>query len=62
MRRTEMTKQTAKQKGYVALGSATATVLFSLLLTPYLLAAGGPVTLWLTYRWIQYRAKWGLRF
>lgn len=62
MRRTELTKQTAKQKGYAALGSATATILLSLLLTPYMLAAGGPVTLWLVYRWFQYRAQWGLRF
>jgi hypothetical protein len=62
MRRTELTKQTARQKGYVALGSATATILLSMLLTPYLLIAGGPLTLWLTYRWFQYRAQWGLRF
>ncbi|MBA2665091.1 MAG: hypothetical protein H0U74_22585 [Bradymonadaceae bacterium] len=62
MRRTEMTKQNAKSKGYTALGAATATLLLSILLTPYLLMAGGPVTLWLAYRWIQYRAEWGLRF
>lgn len=62
MRRTEMTKQTARSKGYAALGTATATVLLSLLMTPYLLLIGGPATLWLTYRWFQYRAEWGLRF
>ncbi len=62
MRRTELTKQTAKTKGYTALASATATLLLSMLLTPYLLLAGGPITLYLAYRWFQYRAEWGLRF
>lgn len=61
MRRTELTKQNAKTKGFAALGSATATVLLCMM-SPYFLLAGGPVTLWLAYRWFRYRAEWGLRF
>ena len=62
MQRTELTKKTAKYKGFAALGSATATTLFALFLTPYFLVLGVPVTAFLTFRWLQYRAKWGLRF
>lgn len=62
MRRTELTKKTARNKGYAALGSASATVLLCFLLTPYLAVFGIPITAFLTYRWFQYRAKWGLRF
>ena len=62
MRRTELTRQTAKSKGYAALGSAAATTFLALMLSPAILVAGGPVTLWLTYRWLKYRAEWGLRF
>lgn len=62
MRRTELTKKTARNKGYAALGSGAMTVLLMFLLTPYFLVIGLPVTGVLTYRWFQYRAKWGLRF
>jgi hypothetical protein len=62
MRRTELTKQTARQKGYAAMGSASLTVLFVFMVSPWFLLAGGPATAWLTYRWLQYRAEWGLRF
>lgn len=62
MRRTELTKQNAKKKGYTALGSAATTAVLCLVMSPYIVLAGGPVTLWLTYRWFRYRAKWGLRF
>ena len=61
MKRTELTKKTARYKGFAALGSTLATALLCLL-TPYFLILGVPVTLFLTYRWLQYRAKWGLRF
>ncbi len=61
MQRTELTKKTAKYKGFAALGSATATVLLTLL-TPYFLMFGIPMTAFLTFRWLKYRAKWGLRF
>ena len=61
MRRTELTKKTARNKGFAALGSASATVILCLL-TPYFAILGVPVTLLLAYRWFQYRAKWGLRF
>ncbi len=61
MQRTELTKKTAKYKGFAALGSATATVLLAFL-TPYFLVLGLPVTAFLTFRWLKYRAKWGLRF
>ena len=63
MRRTELTKKTARNKGYAALGSATGTMLLVLLLPWWLaLIFGIPITSLLTYRWFQYRAKWGLRF
>lgn len=62
MRRTELTKKTARNKGYAALGSATATVMLCFLLTWYFAIVGVPVTGWLAYRWFKYRAKWGLRF
>ncbi|MEM1350645.1 MAG: hypothetical protein AAGI01_18935 [Myxococcota bacterium] len=61
MQRTELTKKTAKYKGFTALGSATATVLLTFL-SPYFLVLGVPMTLWFVFRWLQYRAKWGLRF
>lgn len=61
MKRTELTKKTARYKGFAALGSTTITILLALL-TPYFLFLGVPVSVFLTYRWLQYRAKWGLRF
>lgn len=61
MRRTELTKKTARQKGLAAVGSAALTMLF-VLFSPYFLLAGIPATTWLTYRWLRYRAEWGLRF
>ncbi len=59
--RTDLTKRTATYKGMVALGSAVSTVVLTLL-TPWLLLVGLPLTMWFTFRWLQYRAKWGLRF
>lgn len=61
MRRTELTKQTARNKGFAAMGSAALTV-FLMMLSPYFLIAGIPATAWMTYRWLRYRAEWGLRF
>ena len=61
MQRTDLTKKTARNKGLVAAGSATATVLLALL-SPYFLIPGLPVTLFFLYRWLQFMAKWGLRF
>ena len=62
MRRTELTKKTAANKGYVALGSATATALLCFFLSWYFVVLGLPVTAFLTYRWLKFRAEWGLRF
>jgi hypothetical protein len=62
MKRTELTKKTARYKGISALGAATATVLMSTILSGYFAILGVPITAWLTYRWFQYRAEWGLRF
>ncbi len=62
MKRTELTKKTAANKGFAALGAATVSILLAWLLTPFMLIIGAPVTAWMTYRWFQYRAKWGLRF
>ena len=61
MSRTELTKRTARYKGMTALGSLGVTLLLALL-TPYFLVLGVPVTLLLTYRWLRYRAEWGMRF
>ena len=62
MRRTELTRQTARTKGYAALGSAATTAALWALMGPYILLAGGPITLWMAYRWLRFRAEWGLRF
>lgn len=62
MQRTDMMKKTARNKGMAALGSAGATALAAGVLTPWLLLLGVPVTLILIVRWLQYRAKWGMRF
>lgn len=62
MRRTELTKQTAQKKGYSALGAAATTAVLAALVSPAVLVAGAPITAWLTYRWLRYRAEWGLRF
>lgn len=62
MRRTELTKKTARNKGFAALGSLSATVLLMWLIAWWMAFLGVPVTAWLTYRWFKYRAKWGLRF
>jgi hypothetical protein len=62
MERRELTKKTARKKGYAALSSAAATVMVCTLINPWLIMAGGPVTAWLTYRWFKYRAEWGLKF
>lgn len=61
MQRTELTKKTARYKGMAAAGSAVVTVLMCFL-SLYFLIFTLPVTAFLTYRWLQYRAKWGLRF
>lgn len=61
MQRTELTKKTARYKGMAAFGSLTATVLLCIW-SIYFLVLGGPVTAWLIYRWLKYRAEWGLRF
>jgi hypothetical protein len=61
MQRTELTKKTAQKKGIVALGAGSATALL-MMLTPYFLIPGLPITLFFIYRWLQFRAKWGLRF
>ena len=62
MKRTELTKKTARNKGIVALGSTGVTMLLAYGLTPYFLVLGLPFILYFTYRWLQYRAKWGLKF
>lgn len=62
MKNRELTKQTAKKKGYAALGSAAATVTLSFLIHPAVLILGGPATAWLVYRWFKFRAEWGLKF
>lgn len=62
MRRTELTKKTARNKGFAALGSATGTMILMFFLAWQFAIIGVPITGVLTYRWFKYRAKWGLRF
>ena len=61
MKRTEMVKKTAKYKGFVALGSLVVTVMM-FMFSWYWLIVMLPLTAYFTFRWLQYRAKWGLRF
>lgn len=62
MKRTELTKKTARYKGLVALGSASVTVMLCVFLSFYFAILGLPLTAFFAYRWLQYRAEWGLRF
>ncbi len=52
----------ARNKGLVALGSATTTVLFTWLLSWAFVVPGLPITAALVYRWLKYRAEWGIKF
>ena len=61
MKRTELTKKTARTKGLTALSVAVTTGLLCLM-TYYFLIIGLPLTLYFTYKWLSYRAEWGLRF
>lgn len=62
MRRTELTKRTARNKGLVALGTASATAMLMFFLSWWFVIIGGPITAYFTYKWFKYRAEWGLRF
>ncbi len=61
MKRTELTKKTARNKGIVALGAAVTTGLFAYF-SMWFLLLGLPFTFLFTYKWLRYRAEWGLRF
>jgi uncharacterized BrkB/YihY/UPF0761 family membrane protein len=61
MKRTELTKKTARNKGLVALSAAITTMLFAYLSLIFLII-GIPITAAFTYKWLRYRAEWGLRF
>lgn len=61
MKRTELTKKTARNKGLAALGAAVTTGLFCYL-SFFFLIVGLPITIAFTYQWLRYRAEWGLRF
>lgn len=62
MRRNELMKKTARNKGFAALGAGTLTVTLMFLLSWWIVLLGAPVTGYLTYRWLAFRGKWGLRF
>lgn len=62
MKRTELTKKTARNKGLVALSAAVTTALFAAYFSLWFLIFGLPFTFFFTYRWLRYRAEWGLRF
>lgn len=58
---TTQTKK-ARKKGMAALGSAGTTALFAAMVHMGFLIPGIPISLWLTYRWLKYRAEWGMKF
>jgi hypothetical protein len=55
-------RKEARSKGLAALGSAGATAVLSAFLTTFALVPGIPITAYLTYRWLAYRAEWGMKF
>jgi hypothetical protein len=54
-------RQEAKRRGYTAVGAAVVTGAASVLWLPFGVVGLG-ATGWLTWRWLKYRAKNGLRF
>jgi hypothetical protein len=59
--RRAMVKSTARRKGILAAAGAGGTVAL-FMLTPWLGLVGVAGTAYLTYDWLRYRGKWGLRF
>jgi hypothetical protein len=55
-------KKNARKKGLAALGTAATTAAFTMMMGYGILIPGIPLTLWLTYRWLAYRAEWGMKF
>ena len=60
--RRALVKRKSSKKGLFAVGAGAGTIcLFAL--TPWFLGVAGLVgTGYLTYDWLRYRGKWGLRF
>lgn len=60
--RRALVKRQSQRKGLAAFGAGAGTVvLFAF--TPWFLGVAGLVgTSYLTYDWLRYRGKWGLRF
>ena len=61
-RRQALVKAKANRQGFMASVAGIGTIaLFAL--TPWFFGAAGlGVTGYLTYKWLRYRGKWGLRF
>jgi len=55
-------KTKARKKGMVALGAGATTAFFTAMISYGFLIPGLPITAWLTYRWLKYRAEWGMKF
>ena len=60
--RRALVKRKASKKGALAVGTGIGTVALSILLSPWLWIPGLIATGYLTYDWLRYRGKWGLRF
>jgi hypothetical protein len=55
-------KKESQKKGLLATAAGVGTVGLAVLATPYVVVAGAPYTVYLTYKWFEHRAKNGLRF
>ncbi|MGM0577102.1 MAG: hypothetical protein ACQEXJ_15360 [Myxococcota bacterium] len=56
-------KAEARRRGRFAAGAWIGTGVLALVgLPPTLVVIGGVGSGWLTWRWLRYRGKWGLRF
>ena len=61
-KRQALVKRKASRKGLFAAAAAVGTGLLFVAVTPWLGLAGLAGTAVLTYDWLRYRGKWGLRF
>ncbi len=54
-------KKEARKKGAIALVAWAGTGTAAALGWWYVLAGGALASVWLTWRWLRFRGKWGLR-
>ena len=61
MTRRALTVRKARNKGWLTLGAAAASV-GAFFISAWLAVPLLGVTGWLGYKWLKYRGEWGLRF